>query len=260
MNRYAIATDLDGTIFDADARIPPESERILSQINSLGHLIVIATARPYRYVDGILPDFISKGYLVVSNGAWIIKNRKIIIRHEIPGKIVSAVVEDLSRSYVPFSIEAGDVFYSDDHDFRSWAGDWNHFSGYDGRNACKVVVRLSEFYTAKDVMSHFSEYCRIFITDGGTLAQIQSKDAGKYEAVKNVLDMENIPMTRLFAFGDDDNDVSMVVHAEYGYGMVNGSYQMLSQAKRIARPNTEEGVAVALNKYFQKGLFSRAVK
>lgn len=58
----------------------------------------------------------------------------------------------------------------------------------------------------------------------------------------------------VMAFGDGQNDVSMIALAGTGVCMQNGCPEALAAADRIAPPNTEDGVAVVIEEYLANGM------
>ena len=56
------------------------------------------------------------------------------------------------------------------------------------------------------------------------------------------------------AFGDGQNDVSMIAAAGTGVCMANGCPEALAVADRVAPSNLEDGVAVVIEEYIDNGL------
>ena len=56
-------------------------------------------------------------------------------------------------------------------------------------------------------------------------------------------------MSDIIAFGDEDNDLSMIKDAGVGVVMANGSESMLKQADYITLSNDEDGIADYLEKF-----------
>src|SRR4051812_15399823 len=48
-----VATDLDGTLLGDDGRLTVHTEDVLRRVQQLGVRVVIVTARPLRWMDGI---------------------------------------------------------------------------------------------------------------------------------------------------------------------------------------------------------------
>ena len=58
-----------------------------------------------------------------------------------------------------------------------------------------------------------------------------------------------IPAEAVMAFGDSDNDVSMLSYAGVSYAMGNGEPAAKEAAKYITSANSEDGIAEAIEKW-----------
>ena len=66
-----IATDLDGTLLNADHQVDPFTVATVRKLEAQGLKFIIATGRHYRDVAGIRDVLGIRPYLVTSNGARI---------------------------------------------------------------------------------------------------------------------------------------------------------------------------------------------
>lgn len=62
-------TDLDGTLLNNDARVSPESARIITELSHAGALISVATARTPATVEPLMCDTYTTAEMVVMTGA-----------------------------------------------------------------------------------------------------------------------------------------------------------------------------------------------
>jgi 5-amino-6-(5-phospho-D-ribitylamino)uracil phosphatase len=112
-NRKAVIIDLDGTLFNDKKEI---SDFNISRVNRCveeGHCVIIATARPLRTLKVRLPADLKVSYLVVCNGAWIVRNDEVIYRNEMKPVSVHQLCNRLiAFGYKP-AIEADGSFYAD---------------------------------------------------------------------------------------------------------------------------------------------------
>ena len=68
----------------------------------------------------------------------------------------------------------------------------------------------------------------------------------KGAALQGLQERMGITPAETMAFGDYDNDISMLQHAEFSYAMENASERVRQQAKHIAPANTKNGVVRVL--------------
>ena len=50
MNRYLIALDMDGTLLKRDQSVSPFTIETIRKVIELGHIVIIASGRPYRNI------------------------------------------------------------------------------------------------------------------------------------------------------------------------------------------------------------------
>ena len=70
-NRYLIALDLDGTLLKDDKTISEKTKKVLQQVKAEGHIIMIATGRPYRSSEQYYKELGLTSPIVNFNGAFV---------------------------------------------------------------------------------------------------------------------------------------------------------------------------------------------
>ncbi|HYC88983.1 MAG TPA: HAD hydrolase family protein [Thermoanaerobaculia bacterium] len=83
-----------------------------------------------------------------------------------------------------------------------------------------------------------------------TAIELVSVAAGKWAGVDCVLSRLGIAAHRVLAFGDSDNDLDLLRSVGHSVVPTNASDAALDVAREVTLSNTENGVAVALRKYF----------
>ena len=84
--------------------------------------------------------------------------------------------------------------------------------------------------------------------------EIAPEGVDKGRALMKLAGMLGLKPEEVMAFGDGQNDVSMIRAAGTGVCMANGCPEARQAADRIAPPNTEDGVAVVIEEYLEKGM------
>ena len=77
-----------------------------------------------------------------------------------------------------------------------------------------------------------------------------AKEAGKYQAVKDLGEFLGINLQDMVAFGDDENDYEILRHCGVGVAVANAIPPILKEADEVTGSNDEDGVAAYLEKYF----------
>ena len=86
----------------------------------------------------------------------------------------------------------------------------------------------------------------------GTIIEINSFFATKGMALRFISAYYNIPLERIYAFGDSDNDTDMLAANVNSYSMRNGTYIAKMTASKITQlTNEKDGVAFELTKIFK---------
>ena len=84
--------------------------------------------------------------------------------------------------------------------------------------------------------------------------EIAPEGVDKGRALMKLAGMLGLKPEEVMAFGDGQNDVSMIRAAGTGVCMANGCPEARQAADRIAPPNTEDGVAGVIEEYLEKGM------
>ena len=78
--------------------------------------------------------------------------------------------------------------------------------------------------------------------------EIANTQAGKHQGLAFILDRLGVSPEETAAFGDADNDVEMLSYVKYGMAVENATQKCKEAAMQIVPKNTEDGVAVGIEK------------
>jgi hypothetical protein len=85
-----------------------------------------------------------------------------------------------------------------------------------------------------------------------TLIEISSKRVSKLSGIKTLLNnCLHASLEDIIAFGDNYNDIEMLQAVGLGVAVANGREEVKLAAKEISAANTDDGVALTINKYFK---------
>ena len=84
--------------------------------------------------------------------------------------------------------------------------------------------------------------------------EIAPEGVDKGRSLERLAERLGLKRDEVMAFGDGQNDVSMIAAAGTGVSMANGCPEALAAADRIAPSNLEDGVAVVIEEYLERGL------
>lgn len=256
-----IACDMDGTLLNNDHEVSKINEEVIKKINK-DNKFVIASGRPYTGIKCFIEqlDIASKGnYSITYNGSVVVENDtgNIIFKKTLPGSCIKEAYllsKQLGVGFLCYD-EKGNYVY-DGHDTEGTLLE---------KQIIKPNVVISDFTNVD------SEYIKLIFADKPTnidkvqhqieevfsskfnvlrshacFLEIVSKEANKGEALKFLEEYLHIDNKDTYAFGDNDNDYSMMIEAGHSYAMKNSPSKKLINEFEICPSNQEDGVGKTL--------------
>ena len=265
-----IALDLDGTLLDSQKRLSGRNKEALLRCSDLGIEIVPTTGRA---VDGIMPEIRNLPgvhYAITTNGGTVADLRcaRCLTRctlSNVKALEILNIVKKYNAMYDPY-IDGRGISQPDFIDHMADFG----LSGVmqDMVRAtrdlvpdvirhveqCKKDVEKVNIYLAdlKDREIHREE---LSLVEGIIISsslynnlEINAEGATKGNALMWLASHLGISRERTMAFGDGENDVTMLKAAGIGIAMGNGLEIAKSAADQVTLTNDEDGVADAIER------------
>jgi Cof subfamily protein (haloacid dehalogenase superfamily) len=256
-----IALDLDGTLLRTDKSISLRNRDVIRRAMDQGIHIVLATGRMHtitaKYARAI--DIPPEAYIVSYNGGMIRQ-----VDAELPDVEHRLRVED-SAFLIGFAKEHSyhlnyyynDTLYTARHD--AWADLYRQrtscqseyvfdLARFIGKRPVKCIILHHKEIVASllPVMRrHFKDNVQVMITDDEYL-EFMAPEATKGKALEQVAIKLGISREECMAFGDGNNDLSMLQWAGKGYAMCNGRKDILDAIPDHAESNDNDGIAKIL--------------
>ena len=267
-----LVTDLDGTLVDADHNTVSAANRAaLRAVRQTGARIAIATGRTHSISANVLAQ-IECDYAVLSNGAAILDlaSGACIYQDEIPHELAMRVYAQLAADESVFSFFCEGTVYMEERRralFHSAIGN-ELFSdrlltgmtfvpelpaAIAGRNIEKIDINClssAERAVLSGKLQKIHEFT--FSNSFGKNIEINAAGVTKGTALRQLCDMLKIAHGDVMAFGDSDNDIDMLRWAGHSYAMENAAPEIQAAAKHRAPPNTQSGVAQAIEAHLRK--------
>ena len=254
MNKL-IVLDLDGTTLRNDKTVSKYTIETLLKMKETGHKILFATARPPRDAYKYVPETLRDNPIICYNGATIVssKDLNVIYRKSILKKDVLNIIDIIeSFGYTNITMEVNDVMYSNFDTtpfFGNSKNDIRDLKTMEFENADKIIICSKEPIDEKIVME-LPKSVKGILTDAKTLCQIINVNASKWTAIKDLSSKLKIETKDIIAFGDDINDLDMIMNAGVGIAMGNAEEKIKNIADFITDTNENDGVA----KFLMKGI------
>ncbi|MBQ8813277.1 MAG: HAD family hydrolase [Lachnospiraceae bacterium] len=247
----AIITDLDRTLLHTDKSISAYTLDVLNACHGAGIYILAATARPERSVMEY-HDLIHFDAITVTNGARIILPDRVVVNGLSQDSGKKILTEICKHPDIILSVETGDGFYASE-DIPGWS---------------PIVYRdFPELPTAGDIYKilvssmHDSIFPAVeaamtgdayYTVAGGSLIQIMSKRATKWNGVRTMLEALNVSPEEAVYFGDDNDDIEAIRMCGTGVAVSNAIPAVLAVADVVTGSNDEDGVARFIEQHMLK--------
>jgi Cof subfamily protein (haloacid dehalogenase superfamily) len=267
MQQYLIALDLDGTIMINFSEYDEETFSYLRSLTDQGHLIVIATGRPYRSSRYIYDLLHLRTPMINYNGA-IVHNplddkflkTDLRIKREQLIDILDQNPEGLINVFCEINVE---IFVNEYNE------EIRPFLHVDG--GILNVGPLHEILTGNpngalafvkpEAAGPMTDYIkgkygnelsvRHWLNQDFTIVEIYSSETNKGAGIKRIAEYYNIPKENIIAIGDGHNDIEMFNEASIGVAMGNAHPELLKHATYNTLSCTDRGVLVFLKDFFK---------
>jgi Cof subfamily protein (haloacid dehalogenase superfamily) len=262
----AIATDLDGTLLNADHQVDPFTIATVRKLESDGLHFVIATGRHYCDVAAIRDVLGIRAHLITSNGARIhAPDNTVIHADNLPPAIVRRLVLPAmvgAHGRVIVNLFSDDAWLIDRdapdllrfHQDSGFTYAVTDLSKHDGADIAKVLyigepADLAEL--AANLAASFGDALYVTYSLPDCL-EVMTANVSKGRALQIVLQRLGIDASRCVAFGDNMNDIDLLETAGHPFMMNNANPDLMARLPMVPRigNNFEAGVAHHLRKLF----------
>ena len=268
MNKKLIAIDLDGTLLFDWETVTEETVAYLQELKSKGHILVIATGRPYRssidfyekigldtpiinYNGGLVTNkndasfvdyslSIEKEHIldIFSHTQKYIENAFCEIKDDIYLLKEDERIEPLLHNFNGAKLHVGE--FED-----TLPGPTNGFIIIAKKNQGQEIEKYIEKHHKEAVLS------RNWGNEYRYIIEVFTPETNKGNALEYVANYYQINQEDIIAFGDAHNDLEMLQYAGKGVAMANASDEVKAAADEITTyPNTENGLIKHLQTIF----------
>ena len=272
-----LALDIDGTLFNSAGEITTASIAELRKLQERKISIVLASGRDYNGMPWEQLKEISIDYVITTNGSAVYQtgNRRCLQEICLEREMLIPIFQYLLKKEVYLSVFIDGVNYTPtqclvyleqlelpDYVKESLRENCHEIEGlvdYIQRypvNIQKVTLNFSKdrdgTYHNREEVKQYLEGCPyIHVVDGG-FANLEFTKAGvsKKTGLLFLTEYLDLSMNQVLAIGDSENDLEMLEAAGTGVAMGNAASEVKRAADDITAGNDEEGVALAIRKYF----------
>lgn len=238
----AIITDLDRTLLHTDKTESEYTCTTLKKCHDRGIILMAATARPERavltYCNQVHFDAIT-----TLNGAKIILPHDIIENGISPSSVERILEKVIMIPNLVLSLETGDGIFSN-----VAIPEWNAtvFNGFPSLPTVNIIYKLllsNEGNHVQTIAEKALTSDTYMTVATGTLVQIMSTAATKWNGVKAMLNAVDVDPSEAVYFGDDNDDIEPIKNCGIGVAVSNAIDKILEVADFITESNDMDGVA-----------------
>jgi Cof subfamily protein (haloacid dehalogenase superfamily) len=261
-----IATDLDGTLLNADHQVDPFTIATVRKLESDGLHFVIATGRHYCDVAGIRDLLGINPYLITSNGARIHAPDNTVIHAadlppavaqrlvlpEIVGAHGRVIVNLFADQAWLIDRDAPDLLkFHQDSGFRYEVTDLPSHDGADIAKALYIGDPADLAQISANLEREFGDALYVTYSLPDCL-EVMTSNVSKGRALQIVLERLGVDASQCVAFGDNMNDIDLLETAGHPFMMNNANPDLITRLPHVPRigNNFEAGVAHHLRKLF----------
>jgi Cof subfamily protein (haloacid dehalogenase superfamily) len=264
-----IATDVDGTLLDADELVTPRTRAAVRAAVDAGTQFVLATGRPPRWIAPVVDALGFAPMAVCANGAVLYDptTDRILSARTLSSELLAELAEVATRIIPGAGLAVERVGHSA-HDtatpqFVSSPGYEHAWLNPDNTEvsvedllsapAVKLLIRKAGARSA-DMAAALAKHIGIeadltYSTNNG-LIEVVPLGVSKATGVEEVARPLGITAEDIVAFGDMPNDVPMLRWAGLGVAMGNAHPEAIEAADEVTAPNTDDGLARVLERWW----------
>ena len=272
-----IIMDVDGTLLNSKKEITSKTRDTLIKAQEIGIKLILASGRPttglYDFAKELKMDKYN-GLLISFNGSKVVDftTNNILFNKTMDVTDCKNVLEHLKKFKVKPMIDKDDYLYVNNvfDNIINLNNEPFNVIEYEARGgkfklcekddlAAFVDYPLNKILIAGDPEYLKANYLKIMEPFKNTLNcmftgpfyfEFTAKGIDKAKAIETVLIPMGYKNSDIVAFGDGENDISMIRYAGIGVAMGNAVDKLKDLADGITLSNEDDGIAVALYKYF----------
>ena len=253
-----VASDLDGTLLNAEHVVAPYTKSVLQRLLQQGEHFVFATGRHHIDVNHIRKSVGIPAFIITSNGARIHDNENnLIFSKNVDGLLVSEITK-LAQHDEKIAIH---IFRDNDWLVSRAAEGLENFhkdSGFSYQvfdTKAPPTENIAKIFYISDDHEHLVEYERKLVAlyaDSISIAfstpkclEIMGAGVSKGAALEIVAKLKGLSLDECIAFGDGMNDIEMLQAAKKGLVMGNAPQRVKDAVPHIEVIGLNKDEAVA---------------
>ena len=257
----AVAFDMDGTLLTDAKEVSPRTRRCFEALETRGVSLVLSTGRSFEALEPYKKDLNLNHPVICYNGAQIYgKKGEVIREHIVPDNYSKFLIDFARKEGVHIQIYRDGKLYFEKRtpeaefyeNHVSIKGKIVNFDNFKPLNFTKIMyLGDHQYLTGLETLitEQIGNEMSIMFTNPIFL-EFMDGLVSKGNALFEVAEHLGIDISNIMAFGDGDNDKSMIEAAGIGVAMENATTGVKAVANEITLSNNDDGVAEFLEEFF----------
>lgn len=268
MEHYLIAIDMDGTLLRNNQTISQKTIEKIKRFTDCGHLVVIASGRPFRAIKKFYDQLGLKTPVICYNGAYIHSEIADFPKFEssFPREIIKQIIHTIGHDkIVNIMCETNHEIWLLKHD-----DILKDFFIHDGmniiygdveqtldKNPMTMIIQTNDRKHNEVILnaieSHKNLKCRFWSGKWDCFSEIYFDYTNKANALQKISEYYKISNNNIITIGDASNDLEMIEFAGCGIAMINGDQELKDKADVVSEyTNEEDGAVLAIEKILKE--------
>lgn len=259
-----ICLDLDGTLLNSKKEISQNNQDILNRLSHQGIKIVIATGRHLDFAKYLTNDLDNNHIIISNNGAGVFdlkqgKSYVSYIDEDLVKRLVniSMANDEYPYIYTDCTVSGWDIGLTKEFDTEAFINTIVRSSDRirilnthnDLKHVLSIVVSAPEdklnniIEQGKEELKNLSYHVMDKMYDNYSMLEIMDKNVSKWSGIKKIAEEFSINDDEIICFGDEVNDIEMLVNSGLGVGMKNAKEEVLRLVDRVTEfDNDNDGI------------------
>ncbi|MEU5267856.1 HAD family hydrolase [Streptomyces hygroscopicus] len=258
-----VATDLDGTLLRPDHTVSARTREAVAAATAAGAAHIVVTGRTVPVARHILEDLGYQGLAVCSQGAQLYHagEHRLLTSVTLDRRVAQLALEKIEAEIGPLRLAAardgldGEVLFGEGYRMDDEGIPRVSFADPEemwSQPLSKLYIQHAEL--GDDALADAARTAAgglVGVTMAGTgLVELLPLGLTKATGLSMAARRLGVTADDAIAFGDMPNDIPMFGWAKHGVAMANAHPDLKAVADEITASNTEDGIAVVLERLF----------
>lgn len=258
--------DIDGTLVNSKKEITPETLKYLTMIQEQGHIVALASGRPYpgmkQYVEALSLEK-NGGYVLAFNGGMVIEcaSGRVVYKNAIPSRYAKPLYDFAIENHIGMVTYDGNkvITGTDTDEYMEFEARLNYmelcrvddFCGYVDFDMIKCLMTAEPEHAEvceKKLRDMLSPQLNVFRSEPFFI-EITTNGVDKAESVARLLEILGMKREQCICCGDGFNDKTMVEYAGIGVAMGNAQDVVKEVADYVTASCDEDGIVEVIKRF-----------